>query len=33
MAGFAIKEVGARKGLPSLAQLSQKYLQRSGNQL
>jgi ribokinase len=33
MAGFAIKEVGARKGLPSLARLSQKYLQRSGNQL
>ncbi|MFC2050008.1 carbohydrate kinase family protein [Chloroflexota bacterium] len=33
MSGFAIKEVGARKGLPSLAQLSQKYLQRSGNPL
>jgi ribokinase len=33
MASFAIKEVGARKGLPSLAQLSQKYLQRSGNPL
>jgi ribokinase len=33
MAGFAIKEAGARKGLPSLAQLSQKYLQRSGSPL
>ena len=33
MASFAIKEVGARKGLPSLAQLSQQYLQRSGNPL
>jgi ribokinase len=33
MSGFAIKEVGARKGLPSLAQLSQKYLERSGNRL
>jgi len=33
MASFAIKEVGARKGLPSLVQLSQKYLQRSGNPL
>lgn len=33
MARFAINEIGARKGLPSLAQLSQKYLQRSGQQL
>jgi ribokinase len=33
MAGFAINEVGARKGLPSLAQLSKKYLERSGHQL
>ena len=33
MSGFAIKEVGARKGLPSMAQLSQKYLERSGNPL
>ena len=31
MARFAISEVGARKGLPTLAQLSQRYLQRSGN--
>ena len=33
MAGFVIREVGARKGLPTLSQLSQKYLQRSGNPL
>jgi ribokinase len=33
MSSFAIKEVGARKGLPSLAQLSQKYLERSGKPL
>jgi len=33
MSGFAIKEVGARKGLPSMAQLSQKYLERSGSSL
>ena len=33
MACFAIDEIGARKGLPSLAQLSQRYLQRSGHQL
>jgi ribokinase len=33
MASFVIGEVGARKGLPSLAKLSQKYLKRSGSQL
>jgi ribokinase len=33
MSGFAIKEVGARKGLPSLSQLSKKYLERLGNRL
>jgi len=33
MAGFVIREVGARKGLPTLSQLSQKYLQRSGSPL
>lgn len=33
MAGFAINGIGARKGLPSLAQLSRRYLQRSGHQL
>jgi ribokinase len=33
MASFAIREVGARKGLSTLAQLSQRYLQRSGNPL
>lgn len=33
VAGFAINETGARKGLPSLAQLSQRYLERSGHQL
>jgi len=33
MATYAITEVGARKGLPSLAQLSQRYLERTGNPL
>jgi ribokinase len=33
MASFGIRAIGARKGLPTLSQLSQKYLQRSGNQL
>jgi ribokinase len=33
MACFAIREVGARTGLPTLAQLSQKYLKRSGRSL
>jgi ribokinase len=33
MAGFVIRGVGARKGLPTLSQLSQKYLQRSGKPL
>jgi sugar/nucleoside kinase (ribokinase family) len=33
MASFTINEIGARRGLPTLAQLSQKYLQRSGNPL
>ncbi len=33
MARFAISEVGARKGLPTLAQLSQAYLKRTGRQL
>jgi ribokinase len=33
MAGFAIREVGARKGLPTLSQLSRKYLERSGQLL
>ncbi len=33
VAGFAINEMGARKGLPSLTQLSQRYLERSGHQL
>ncbi len=33
MAGFAIREVGARTGLPTLAQLSRKYLKRSGRSL
>jgi ribokinase len=32
-ASFGIRAIGARKGLPTLAQLSQKYLQRSGNPL
>lgn len=33
MAGFAIRGVGARAGLPTLAKLSQKYLKRSGHSL
>ena len=33
MASFAISEIGARRGLPTLAQLSQDYLKRSGHQL
>jgi ribokinase len=33
MASFAISEIGARRGLPTLAQLSQDYLKRSGRQL
>ena len=33
MASFGIRAIGARRGLPTLAQLSQKYLQRSGNPL
>jgi len=33
MASFVIKEVGARAGLPTLAQLSQRYLGRSGRRL
>jgi len=33
MAGFVIREVGARTGLPILAQLTQKYLKRSGLRL
>lgn len=33
MASFAIRAVGARTGLPTLAQLSRRYLQRSGNPL
>jgi len=33
VARFAINEIGARKGLPSSAQLSQRYLERSGQQL
>lgn len=33
MARFTISEIGARKGLPSLAQLSETYLKRSGHQL
>ena len=33
MASFGIRAIGARKGLPTLSQLSQKYLQRSGNPL
>jgi len=32
-ASFGIRAIGARKGLPTLSQLSQKYLQRSGNPL
>jgi ribokinase len=30
-AGFAIKKLGARSGLPTLSQLSQEYLKRSGH--
>jgi ribokinase len=33
VAGFAIKKVGARTGLPTLSQLSQEYLKRSGHRL
>jgi ribokinase len=33
VAGFAIKKVGARTGLPTLSQLSQEYLKRSGHHL
>jgi ribokinase len=33
MAGFVIRKVGARTGLPTLAQLSRKYLKRSGHSL
>jgi ribokinase len=33
IASFAIKEIGARAGLPTLAKLSQDYLKRSGHQL
>ena len=33
MASFVIREVGARTGLPTLAQLSQRYLKRSGRRL
>lgn len=33
MARFAINKVGARMGLPTLAQLSQSYLKRSGQRL
>jgi ribokinase len=33
MAGFVIRKVGARTGLPTLAQLSRKYLKRSGRSL
>jgi ribokinase len=33
VAGFAIEKVGARKGLPTLPQLSQKYLERYGKRL
>jgi len=33
MAGFVIREVGARAGFPTLARLSQKYLKRSGRSL
>ncbi len=33
MAGFVIGATGARAGLPTLAQLSQKYLKRSGRRL
>ncbi len=33
VANFGIRAIGARKGLPTLSQLSQKYLQRSGTPL
>jgi ribokinase len=33
VAGFTIKKVGARTGLPTLSQLSQEYLKRSGHRL
>lgn len=33
VAGFAIKKVGARTGLPTLSQLTQEYLKRSGHRL
>ena len=33
MASFVIREVGARTGLPTSAQLSQRYLKRSGSRL
>jgi len=33
MAGFVIREVGARAGFPTLSRLSQKYLKRSGRSL
>jgi ribokinase len=33
IAGFAIGKVGARSGLPTLAQLSQRYMERSGHRL
>jgi ribokinase len=33
VAGFAIKKVGARTGLPTLSQLSQEYLRRSDHSL
>ena len=33
MASFTISEIGARRGLPTLAKLSQDYLKRSGHQL
>jgi ribokinase len=33
MASFGIRAIGARKGLPTLSQLSQSYLRRSGTPL
>ena len=33
MAQFAVREAGARKGLPTLTQLSQRYLQKTGHNL
>jgi ribokinase len=33
LAGFTIKKVGGRTGLPTLSQLSQEYLRRSGQRL